>query len=207
MKEIIIIIFLMLILSRSVFSQVDTMNTNYQQGVKYYNKSDFCKAYYFFNKSLQDFSNLAKAYYYKADILNRMGDDSLAILMLNKAIQINPRYIEAYYFKAYLGFYNMTHFPLSDINTVIELNPRYADAYQLRSAIYVDDGENKLAMDDINKAIEIEPNKAYYYYCRGSIKEGLKDKEGACQDYSTAKKLGFDKLAIKIKEEEYCNKK
>jgi tetratricopeptide (TPR) repeat protein len=185
--------FILFIVSKCILAQVDTMNTNYQQGVKNHRKSKFFEAYYFFNKALLDEPNLAKAYYYKADILERLGEDSLVILMLNKAIQLNPNYIEAYYYKARFGFSWLLDNPLTNINKVIELDPQYADAYMLRSMIYSSEHEFHLSLLDINKAIAINPKEGYYFYLRGSIKESLKDKDGACMDYSTAKKMGFNK--------------
>jgi tetratricopeptide (TPR) repeat protein len=198
------------LISKGVLSQCDTMNMDYQKGLKYYHKKDYDKAYYCFNKALDDEPNLAKAYFYKAHILNNLKEDSIAILMLDKAIQVDTNYVDAYYFKAYLCFYNSTNDqndPLTDITKVIELKPQYADAYQFRSDMYINIGEDTLALKDINRAIEIDPNEAHYYYCRGSIKQSMKDKDGACKDFSIAKKLGFNKLAIKMKEVEYCNKK
>jgi tetratricopeptide (TPR) repeat protein len=190
-----------MLIGNSIDAQSDTMNVDYQKGVKFYNKKEFYKAYFHFNKALEDEPNLAKAYYYKADILVGLNEDSIAIFMLNKAIQNDPNFVEAYYYKAYLNFFNLYNNPLSDISKVIELKPNRADAYLLRSQIYVEIGENSLALNDINKAIEIITNDGYYYYWRGVIKENMNDKIGACKDYAISKKLGFDK----INKDDYCN--
>jgi tetratricopeptide (TPR) repeat protein len=61
----------------------------------------------------------------------------------------------------------------------------------------------KGAIDDLNKAIIITPKFPDAWYGRATIKYYLKDKEGACLDWSKAGELGYSKAYDAIKE--YCN--
>ena len=55
------------------------------------------------------------------------------------------------------------------------------------------------AIKDFNMAIEIDPKNSEAYNNRGWSKKGLGDKDGACQDWKTSKKMGNEEAKIILK--------
>ena len=59
------------------------------------------------------------------------------------------------------------------------------------------------AKADYTKIIELDPKSGLAYKSRGLVKLKLKDKNGACLDFSKAGELGLDDAYDAIRE--YCN--
>jgi tetratricopeptide (TPR) repeat protein len=110
------------------------------------------------------FSSCKKAEDYKKDgDGNIEGNPKLAIQNYDFAIEINPKYEDAYYQRGnaknkvsdYQG-------ALQDFNNLIKMNPNYFDAYGGR-AIAKDGLEDyKGAVEDYNKIIISRPEEYYY---------------------------------------------
>lgn len=81
---------------------------------------------------------------------------------------------------------------LNDFTKAIEINPNYAPAYSNRAGIYFQKGEYEKAKKDADKAISLDPKMADAYLNRGMAKEMLRDLDGACEDWQTARDLGSD---------------
>jgi tetratricopeptide (TPR) repeat protein len=111
-----------------------------------------------------------------------------AIQELNKAIQLNPRYMAAYFFRAYV-YEQLRNFQQSfvDYNQVITINPRFA-AYINRGNLKFDKlNDVQGALADYNQAITINPQSDLAYYNRGILKtDKLNDNQGALADYNQA---------------------
>ncbi|MCB0805125.1 MAG: tetratricopeptide repeat protein [Bacteroidales bacterium] len=109
-----------------------------------------------------------------------------AVEDLNRAIELNDTYKDAYYLRA-LSFTKMDdpENALNDFNKVIEIDPLFADAY-LNRAFYARTAlkNYKGAIDDYNKYLELEPdgNRAYALNNRGFSKFKLKNYSGALAD-------------------------
>jgi len=91
-----------------------------------------------------------------------------AINAFTKAIELNPKYAEAYLMRgmAYsvLGKYRHA---IEDSNKAIKLNPEYATAYALRCSSYIELGNFNQAIKDCDKAIELNPIYHWAYFYRG----------------------------------------
>jgi tetratricopeptide (TPR) repeat protein len=108
-----------------------------------------------------------------------------------KAIQIDPKYSEAYYLRGYCNRDYNKQEALEDYNKAIELDPNNAHVYFDRALLksYSFD-DNQGALSDYNQMIQINPSKAYWYEARGFFKNyRLEDKQGAISDYEQALKL------------------
>ena len=115
----------------------------------------------------------------------------LALAEFTKAININPRYADAYNNRGNL--YQQQGKPdlaLSDYNKAININPRDAMAYLNRGILYYhQQQEPDLALSDYNKAIEINPQLALAYGFRGILYYSRQETEKAIGDFRQAAEL------------------
>jgi Tfp pilus assembly protein PilF len=115
----------------------------------------------------------------------------LALAEFTKAINIDPRYAEAYLNRGFL--YQQQGKPdlaLSDYNKAININPRDAMAYLNRGILYYhQQQEPDLALSDYNKAIEINPQLALAYGFRGILHYSRQETEKAIGDFRQAAEL------------------
>ena len=104
-----------------------------------------------------------------------------------KAIEINKKYITAYYnrgiAKLELKKYKDS---INDYNNVIEFDLENYGAYNNRGNAKNSSGDYKGAIEDYNKAIKINPQHADVYNNRGNAKSNLGDRKGAITDYNKA---------------------
>lgn len=123
----------------------------------------------------------------------QLKDYSGAINDLNKAIEIKPEFIDAYYTRAIceskVKKYDKA---LSDFNKVIELDPNHKDALFNR-AFYVKEktGDFEGAITDYNRFIELNENGniAFALNNRGYSKFKLNDVSGAIADINKSLEL------------------
>jgi tetratricopeptide (TPR) repeat protein len=90
---------------------------------------------------------------------------------------------------------------IKDFDKYISLNP-----YFFKDEVYYERGCTKLfgknyfqALEDFNKYLSNNPNEGKAYYFRGSTKYELKNRKGACLDWSKAGELGIKDAYEKIK--------
>jgi len=115
-----------------------------------------------------------------------------AIADYNKAIEINPKYPEAYSNRG-VAYDNKGQYDkaISDYTKAIEINPRLVEAYSNRGLAYDNKGQHDEAISDYTKAIEINPRYAEAYNNRGfTYIVNLGDKKRACSDWKRACELG-----------------
>ncbi|GHV59280.1 hypothetical protein FACS1894103_2360 [Campylobacterota bacterium] len=84
------------------------------------------------------------------------GDNSKAIEHFTRAIELDPKYAEAYYRRGWsyemLGDHETA---IADHTRAIELDPNYALAYAGRGASYYELGDYKNATEDAKKACDL----------------------------------------------------
>ncbi|MCR4319133.1 MAG: tetratricopeptide repeat protein [Candidatus Brocadiaceae bacterium] len=140
----------------------------------------------------------AEAYYHRGCICLQGGrSDSYdcAIENFSHAIEINPRYDEAYNLRGYAyftgkGFYERA---IEDLNRAIEINPRFAAAYCNRGTVYINKGSHDYdrAIEDFSHAIEINPRYAEAYHIRAMAYYLKKEYDKAWEDVHKAQDLGL----------------
>jgi len=126
---------------------------------------------------------------------NASGNYRDAFDAFSKAIELNPRFAEAYSNRGVsnysLGNYQQA---ISDQGKAIELNPQFAAAYSNRGQTYSIIGNCQQALRDNDKAIELDPkiplayvNRGNSYTCLGNFKRALEDCDKAIElDPNTA---------------------
>ena len=114
-----------------------------------------------------------------------------AIGYLNKAIQKNPKFAEAYNNRgnAHRDL-NQLQKAFADYNKAISLNPKYVHAYNNRGNVYYDLKKYKLAVNDYNKTIKLKPDFRLAYLNRGLAYHKMKNNALACKDLQKACQMG-----------------
>jgi tetratricopeptide (TPR) repeat protein len=106
-------------------------------------------------------------YYLKKGIIISSSDNRAAITEFNKAIELNPEYAEAYYFRGKAKC-DINHYrdAISDYSKAIELDPHYAAAYYERGYAKNHLKDYYGANIDLATAKEIDP-----FYARNTYKD------------------------------------
>ncbi|MBI5637985.1 MAG: tetratricopeptide repeat protein [Nitrospinae bacterium] len=110
-----------------------------------------------------------------------------AIVAYTKAIELNPKYTEAYWARAIdYGLLNDYQRKIEDFNKLIELEPKNPDLFVSRGTAYLVVGDNKQAIRDITRGVKLNTNDWAAYYNRGIAYDRLGDYRRAIKDYSKA---------------------
>ncbi len=134
----------------------------------------------------------AEEYLQSASTYFDQGNSSQAISDLTKAIEINPKFVQAYNNRgfAYAAQNNLTQ-AASDFTKAIEIDPKNADLYHSRGYIYTKQSNFTQAISDFTKAIEIDPKLAKAYHSRGKNYFNIKEYDLAWADVHRAEALGY----------------
>jgi len=120
------------------------------------------------------------------------GEHDRPILCFDKALEINPRFVEAYCNRGVAydkkGEYDRA---ISDFNKALEINPWLTVAYYNRGNAYRTKGEYNRAISDYTKAIEIDPKHAMAYNNRAILYCGMREYNKAWEDVNKAQSLGY----------------
>jgi len=139
-------------------------------------------------KELED----AQFYNNQGIAFDKIGQYDQAISSFNKAIEINPKYTDAYFNRgmayAAKGQFNQA---ISDYNKVLESNPRDAEAYENRGLAYSKQGQLDQAISDFNKALEIDSTLTLAYYGRGVSYYFKQEYDKSWEDIKKAQALGY----------------
>ncbi len=86
----------------------------------------------------------------------------LAMCDLDKVIELDPRFVYAYYNRAFISAkLNNLDAALQDLNEAIRIYPNFAEAYYNRGLIYLRQGKTKAGILDLSKAGELGLAQAY----------------------------------------------
>lgn len=85
---------------------------------------------------------------------------------------------------------------IKDFNKTIEIDPSFVKAYYSRATVLVSQKKYIEALPDLDKTIELDQTFPNALTLRGQIRTQTGNKNGACEDFKTAKQIG-DKHADK----------
>jgi len=133
------------------------------------------------------FGDGALVYYNSGLAKFNKGDLDGALTAFNYALQLRPRFAEAYSSRGIVKkAKGDLDGALADDNKAIELNPSLAEFYSNRSILKKDKGDLDGALADCDKAIELKPDLASAYTSRGMTRHNRGDLDGALADYNKA---------------------
>ena len=114
-----------------------------------------------------------------------------AISAFTKALNLNPKYAEAYKHRGN-AFMEKKQYDeaISDYTKYIQIDPKSVQIFHNRGLAYQAKKLYDNAISDYSKAIELDPKAAYIYLDRGSVYSLKKLDDQAIRDYSRA--IEFD---------------
>jgi tetratricopeptide (TPR) repeat protein len=143
-----------------------------------------------FGHALELGSRWVMSYVGQGMISVKRGDLEKAQVEMQRALQIDPKCIQALFFLAAI------HLMRSDLdralaaaNKAIEIEPKYGEAHAVRAVIHRSLGHIKLALDDLDQAISVDPRDANPVLNRGLFKVDLGDYKSGLSDVETAIRL------------------
>ena len=133
-------------------------------------------------KAAESFFNLAK----NCD----SSDLDCQLTNYNKAIDLNPKYLPAYFARGLLYSKKQElSLVIEDFSKVIEFNPENAYAYYNRGIAYANKNLIDLALKDFTKAIENDSKFIFAFINRGDMYKAKADYTSAIRDFTVAIEL------------------
>lgn len=131
--------------------------------------------------------NDPNAYNIRGAALGKAGRYDDAIADFNRALQINPRFAQAYANRGLVyRLKNDDANALADYNRALQVNPQYANAYVRRGNVYRRQNQLALALEDYNQAIKIDRTDPEAFHNRGLVYQAQKLHNFALEDFTTA---------------------
>lgn len=111
-----------------------------------------------------------------------------AKIAYDRAIQLRPDFLMAYFNRANINFELAEHeFSIEESTPRITITKGQTITTSTERERKIPDFSK--ALEDYNKVVALNPNMSYAYYNRGNIKARMRDFEGALEDYTTAVRL------------------
>lgn len=124
-----------------------------------------------------------------------------AIKEYDKIIELDPNNATVYGNRGVIkGILENIKGAVSDTKKAIELEPDNPVHYHSLATVYFNQNKFKKALDFCNQAIQKDASYDIAYYTRARTQLGLKNKEGACQDFKKALELGMQDAQFMIDE-------
>lgn len=136
------------------------------------------------------------AYFTEYELDNSADNLENAITDFSKAIELIPKYAEAYNRRggAYLSKGNSED-AIADFNKAIELNSEFAEAYHSRGFAYFTKRKFILAIQDYTEAVQLKSDDSVFYYDRGVAWLHQQEWEKAKADLIIARSMEFNIIA------------
>lgn len=131
-----------------------------------------------FSQSAKDFTQKGRDLYEKREFME-------ALLNLNRAIEMDANYSQAYYVRGNIkDAFDDRHGAMKDYNQAVEKNPKFSDAFFARGNVKMKLQDYYGAISDYTAAIAINENYIEAYFNRGKAKQFLQAYEDAIGDCS-----------------------
>jgi tetratricopeptide (TPR) repeat protein len=151
-----------------------------------------------FDKAVIADDHLAKAYAYRAYCEMHYHKQEAAKEDLIVALNLDPKYAKAYYFRAMQSGEYKRNFntALPDMDRAIQLDSTDTEMYLYRAFIRDELKDYTGAEADLSRVIILDPTDAKAYKFRGEERSELKDYRGAVSDYDHV--IALDSMSYEI---------
>ncbi|MDQ7780338.1 MAG: tetratricopeptide repeat protein [Planctomycetota bacterium] len=113
-----------------------------------------------------------------------------AIVELDKAIEADPAYAEAYYERGNIRWNkHELDKAVADLTKAIENDARLVNAYRDRALVYEEMGETQKAVDEFVLIVKLDPGSDAGHFANGNILMNKKEYPRAIEEFSEALKL------------------
>lgn len=140
--------------------------------------------------SLAIFGQTSKQHFDNGISKHEKQDFEGAIKAYSKAIKADKKNKDAFFnrgsCKLALKDYSAA---MKDFDKTIKLDPKFAKAYYSRATVFVSQQKYAKALPDLDKTVELNPTIPNVLTLRGQIRAQTGNKEGACEDFTHAKKI------------------
>jgi len=140
--------------------------------------------------SAADLPKMAIAYYGRALIWNKKGDNTRALDEINRAIEADAKFSPLYNVRGeVLRLQHQYQSAIADYSRAIEINEGVAVYHYNRGLALAELGESSRAAADFDRAIALDPNMAEVYSERGRLRSKEHDYQRAIVDFDRAIQL------------------
>ncbi len=165
-----------------------------ERGQEYLDAGKYQEALDEFSQALKgDPYNEARLYYLSGIAHRHLKEYDSALIDLNRALKINPKYMEAYYERGMAYFY-LENYGLAseDFDQALKFDADYPDAYIGRGYTYYAQEDYAHALSDFNKAVKLTDTSPAAYFGRGLVYYATNEYLKAIIDFSQALELNTD---------------
>lgn len=132
--------------------------------------------HYSFAQSAKELTQKGRDLYEKREFME-------ALLNLNKAIEIDPNFSNAYYLRGNIkDNFDDRHGAMKDYNAALEKNAKFSDAFFARGNVKMKLQDYYGAISDYSSAIALNENYIEAYFNRGKAKQFLQAYQDAIND-------------------------
>ncbi len=163
-----------------------------ERGMASLEQGDLKQAVRWFDWGIAADSTDAARYAFRGRAKRERDNRDAAIRDLRKAILLDPKMGDAYFFLALCLYETGDHSGSVESNTLALKNATYyrSQAFLNRAKTYVTLGKTDLAMKDLGSVIALkDANAATAYLERGKLKMRLNDRKGALMDFKVLAEL------------------
>ncbi|MCB9013271.1 MAG: tetratricopeptide repeat protein [Bacteroidales bacterium] len=177
MKKIFPILFTLLLIFSSVFSQVSDKNkkaakTAYNSAVENIQTMNFQAALSYLDAAVELDPGMTTALLQRAKVKVELGKTDDAIKDFKKVIEKDPGNGESYFYLGYLPFTSDTsQLIINNLNMAIQKGYKQPQAFYYRGMYYLLSEQYSEAINDFTSATELKPNYPLAYHNRASAKE------------------------------------
>lgn len=188
MKKTIHLIILLLVFSLQSCTEVKEASTeNIEEAAEYFNQNEFEKALTAADELLKSKPDDYFLWVVKGRALFALDKQTEGIEAINKAIEINPEYYQAFGYRATM--YNVigeNEKALSDVNVAIKADKSNVDLLKLKTNIFYAFGEYKAAVAGFSQVLGVNPNDHEALVYRAISNKKLQQNETVLADFEKA---------------------
>lgn len=188
-------------------------NENIEKAVEHFNNEEYKKTIIYTNKLIRKDSSDYVSWTVKARALFNLGKEKEGINAINRAIEINPNYYEAYGYRAVM--YNMTGSKdmnqiIQDLNIALSEEPDISELIKIKAGYLYKTGQFSKAINEYDKLLNLNPDDYEAIVLRAIIYKKAGKQILALKEYNRAINLSpklllayEERAALFIEQEKY----